>query len=138
MDQFAEFITNNWMLSAAWAGLFTMLLLSISRSSSNIVGNQQITTMMNREKAVVIDIRNKSDFDKGHLLGSINIPSAKIKDSDKQLEKHQESPIILVDANGMHASAAASQLQKMGMQNINRMQGGIANWTNDNLPLSKP
>lgn len=138
MDQFVEFITNNWMLSAAWAGLFTMLLLSISRSSSNIVGNQQITTMMNREKATVIDIRSKADFDKGHLLGSINIPSAKIKDSEKELEKYQQSPIILVDANGMHASSVATQLQKMGMQNINRMQGGILNWTNDNLPLSKP
>jgi rhodanese-related sulfurtransferase len=138
MDQFAEFITNNWMLSAAWAGLFTMLLLSISRNSSNVVGNQQITTMINREKAVVIDIRNKADFDKGHLLGSINIPSAKIKDSEKQLEKFEQSPIILVDANGMHASGVASQLKKMGIQNINRMQGGILTWTNDNLPLSKP
>jgi len=138
MDQIVEFITNNLVLSGAWVVLFAMLMVSFSRTSSKVIGNQQITTMMNRENAVVVDIRSKADFAKGHLLGSINIPAAQLKDAEKELENHQQSPIILVDANGMHASAAAQQLQKMGMQQVNRMQGGILSWTNDNLPLNKP
>lgn len=138
MEQIVEFIGNNLVLSFAWAGLFIMLMVSLSKTSSKVIGNQQITTMMNREKAVVIDIRSKADFAKGHLLGSINIPSAQLKDAGKELEKHQQCPIILVDANGMHAAAAAQQLKKMGIEQVNRMQGGITSWTNDNLPLNKP
>jgi len=137
MEQIVEFITNNWMLSAAWVGLFTMLVISFTRTSSKVIGNQMITTMMNRNSAVVIDIRSKADFNKGHLLGSLNIPAAQIKDAGKDLEKHQQSPIILVDASGMHTAAVAQQLQKMNFQQVNRMQGGIASWTNDNLPLNK-
>lgn len=138
MEQIVEFITNNWMLAAAWLVLFALLIVSFTRTSSKTIGNQQITTMINRENAVIIDIRSKADFNKGHLIGSLNIPAAQIKDAEKELEKHQQHPIILVDANGMHSAAAAQQLKKMGMLQINRMQGGILSWTNDNLPLNKP
>ena len=125
------------MLAGAWVVLFTLLIVSFSRTSSKVIGNQQITTMMNRESAVVIDIRSKADFNNGHLLGSLNIPAAQLKDADKKLENYRESPIILVDASGMHSAAAAQQLKKMGLQQVSRMQGGIASWTNDNLPLNK-
>jgi len=93
--------------------------------------------MINREKATVIDIRSKADFNKGHLLGSINIPASEIKNADKELEKHKQNPIVLVDANGMQASAAAQQLQKTGFTQVSRLQGGIVSWTNDNLPVHK-
>ena len=137
MEQIVEFISNNLMLTGAWVVLFTLLIVSFSRTSSKVIGNQQITTMMNRESAVVIDIRSKADFSNGHLLGSLNIPAAQLKDADKKLENYRESPIILVDASGMHSAAAAQQLKKMGLQQVSRMQGGIVSWTNDNLPLNK-
>jgi rhodanese-related sulfurtransferase len=138
VDQIIEFISNNWMLAAAWTGLVIMLILSFTNSSSKVIGCQEITRMINREQAKVIDIRSKADFNKGHLLGSVNIPAAQIKDAGKELEKYQQHPIILVDATGMHAAATAQELLKMGISKVNRMQGGIISWTNDNLPLTKP
>jgi len=135
MEQVIEFISNHWMLSAAWVALFTLLVVSFTRTSSKVIGTQEVTTLINREKAKVIDIRSKADFNKGHLLGSINIPAADLKNADKELEKLKQSPIILVDANGMQAAASAQLLQKMGISQVSRLQGGIVSWTNDNLPL---
>ncbi len=137
MEQVIEFISNHWMLSAAWVVLVTLLIISFSNTSSKVIGNQEVTMMINREKATVIDIRSKADFDKGHLLGSINIPTSELKTVEKQLDKYNQYPIILVDANGMQAAASAQQLQKMGLSRITRLKGGIVSWTNDNLPLHK-
>jgi len=123
MEQVIEFISNHWMLSAAWVALFTLLVVSFTRTSSKVIGTQEVTTLINREKAKVIDIRSKADFNKGHLLGSINIPAADLKNADKEL------------ANGMQAAASAQLLQKMGISQVSRLQGGIVSWTNDNLPL---
>jgi len=137
MEQVIEFISNHWMLSAAWVVLATLLIISFTNTSSKVIGAQEVTMMINREKATVIDIRSKADFNKGHLLGSINIPASEIKNADKELEKHKQNPIVLVDANGMQASAAAQQLQKTGFTQVSRLQGGIVSWTNDNLPVHK-
>ncbi len=125
------------MLSAAWVVLATLLIISFTNSSSKVIGAQEVTTLMNREQATVIDIRSKADFKKGHLLGSINIPASELKKADEKLEKQKQNPIVLVDANGMQAAAAAQQLQKMGIVKVSRLQGGIVSWTNDNLPLHK-
>ncbi len=137
MEQVVEFISNHWMLSAAWVVLFSLAVVSFTNTSSKTIGTQEVTMMINREKATVIDLRSKADFNNGHLLGSINIPTAELKSADKQLDKIRENPIILIDGNGMQTAASAQQLQKMGFSQISRLQGGIVSWTNDNLPLHK-
>ncbi len=137
MDQVIEFVSNHWMLTTAWVVLFSLLIITLSKTSSKVIGNQEMTTLINREKATAIDIRSKADFGKGHLLGSINIPAAELKNAEDKLEKLKQAPIILVDANGMQASASAQLLQKKGYSQIFRLQGGIASWINDNLPLDK-
>jgi rhodanese-related sulfurtransferase len=137
MDQLTEFVNNHWVLSGAWLGLFTLLIVSFLKTSSKVVGTQTVTTLVNREDAVVIDIRAIADFNKGHILSSVNIPFGKLKDSAKDLEKYQDRPIILVDANGMQSASAAQLLKKMGISQLYRLQGGLLSWTNDNLPLTK-
>lgn len=137
MDQVIEFVSNHWMLSAAWVALFSLLIFTLSKTSSKVIGNQEVTTLINREKATVVDIRSKADFGNGHLLGAINIPAAEIKNAEDKLEKFKQTPIILVDANGMQAAASAQFLQKKGFSQVSRLQGGIASWINDNLPLNK-
>ncbi len=137
MDQVIEFVSNHWMLATAWVVLFSLLIVTLSKTSSKVIGNQEVTTLINREKATAIDIRSKADFSKGHLLGSINIPAAELKNAEDKLEKLKQAPIILVDANGMQAAASAQLLQKKGYSQVSRLQGGIASWINDNLPLDK-
>ncbi len=137
MDQVIEFVSNHWMLATAWVVLFSLLIVTLSKTSSKVIGNQEVTTLINHEKATAIDIRSKADFSKGHLLGSINIPAAELKNAEDKLEKLKQAPIILVDANGMQAAASAQLLQKKGYSQVSRLQGGIASWINDNLPLDK-
>ena len=137
MDQIIEFANNHFILTGVWLGLFVLLIVSFLKTSSKVIGTSSVTQMLNRDSATLIDIRAIADFNKGHILGSVNIPFGKLKDSAKDLEKYQASPIILVDANGMQTASAAQILKKMGMNELYRLQGGLLSWTNDNLPLSK-
>jgi len=96
-----------------------------------------VTNAINRDNAVIVDIRGQGDFAKGHIQGALNIPLSQIKDSTKELEKYRDNPIILVCANGIQVSAACQVLRKAGFDKVHKLAGGMASWVGDNLPLVK-
>ena len=137
MEQLIEFATNNWILSSAWVVLFVLLMFSYSKTSSKMLGVQQATLLINRENATVIDIRAKPDFNKGHILGSVNIPTSKIEEGAKGLPKDKTSPMLLVCHSGATTAGVAQKLKQMGYENLYRLQGGITAWSGESLPLEK-
>ena len=54
-----------------------------------------------------------------------------------ELDKHKDSPVILVCKMGTSASLAGRQLRARGFARVARMQGGIQGWRADNLPVVK-
>ena len=137
MEQLIEFASNHWMLSSAWVVLFVLLMMSYSKTSSKMLGVQQATLLINRENATVVDIRAKADFNKGHILGSVNIPTSKVADGAKGLPKDKEAPVLLVCQSGVTTAGVAQKLAQLGFTNLYRLQGGIASWSGENLPLEK-
>ena len=137
MEQFIEFIGNNWILSSVWAVLFVLLIVSYSKTSSKMIGVSEATMLLNRENAVVIDIRAKADYKKGHIRGSVNIPTNQVEEGAKGLPKDKSKPVILVCASGVTTSAVAQKMHKLGFENLYRLQGGITTWKGENLPLEK-
>ena len=137
MEQFIEFIGNNWILSSVWSVLFILLIVSYSKTSSKMIGVQQATMLLNREDAVVVDIRAKADYKKGHILGSVNIPTAQVEENAKGLPKDKSKPLILVCHSGVTTATVAQKLHKLGYDNLHRLQGGISAWNSENLPLEK-
>lgn len=137
MEQLFEFAANHWLLSSAWVILLILLLVSYSKSSSKMLGVQQATLLINRENATVIDVRAKADFNKGHILGSVNIPTSKIEEGAKGLPKDKTTPLLLVCQTGVTTAGVAQKLQQMGYENLYRLQGGIGSWSSESLPLEK-
>ena len=137
MEQFLEFIGNHWILSSAWVILTMLLIMSYVKTSSKMIGIQQATLLINRENAAVVDIRAKADYKKGHILGSVNIPTSEVKEGAKGLPKDKEKPIILVCHSGMTTATVAQQLHKLGYNNLHRLQGGMTSWNGENLPVEK-
>ncbi|GAA4358789.1 rhodanese-like domain-containing protein [Kangiella marina] len=140
MQQLFEFFSNHPFLGAAWLAFALLLLISIIKTMTS--GSQSLTPltatqMINKQDAQVVDLRAVADFNKGHIHGAINIPFTKLKDSTKDLEKYQQSPIIMVCATGMQSGSAAILLRKHGFEQVHKLKGGIQSWTGDNLPLAK-
>ena len=78
-------------------------------------------------KAQVIDVREKVDYDYGHINGARNIPITMFKQRFQGLRKDQ--PIYLCDANGIASYRAARILKKNGYKNLYMLKGGYKKWT---------
>lgn len=137
MAQFSEFITNHWILSAAFVGI--LLLIAINeflsqKSNAKELSPQGAVDKINNENAVVIDLRDQDAYKNGHIIDSI---LAKVEDFEApKMNKYKNKLLILACARGVQAQSAATKLQALGYQAL-VLSGGIEAWQNASLPLVK-
>ena len=135
-----KFIVDNWMLFSVAIGSGAMLLWPTFKGT--VMGGGALTTsaavqLMNREKAVVIDVSEAEEFAAGHIGGAKNVP---VNDIDSKLEntvKNKALPLILVCSTGARANRAAAAAKKLGYANIQVLAGGFKAWKEANLPIEK-
>ncbi|MFT5716272.1 MAG: rhodanese-related sulfurtransferase [Oleiphilaceae bacterium] len=137
MDQLIEFVTNHIELSGIFIALLVALWFSEKSRSGRSISPQETTLMLNREEAVIVDVRDKKDYSEGRIAGSLHIPFASLKERSSELEQYKEKQIVLVDKMGQHSGMAGKTLQAEGFENVCRMSGGISEWKNSNMPLIK-
>ena len=135
MAQFVEFIGNHLLLSAMWVITLGAIMMYHQRTGASSVGPQKAVMLINRQGAVVVDVREKKEFDTGHIVDSINIPLAKLKQRLSELRKHKEKPIVVVCKLGQHSSDAAKTLQESDYAEVFRLSGGLTEWKAQSLPL---
>lgn len=141
MTQFIEFLGNHPLLSGIWVVLFLLIVGSWIKSmlsSIKAISPTELTLLVNRENATIVDIRSEDDFRKGHITDAKHLTQAQI---DAQtlagLEKQKDAPIIVVCQAGISASKAAASLAKQGFTKVSILQGGMGTWTGASLPVVK-
>ncbi len=137
MERFFEFAVNHWILSSTFVALLVALYLLEKMRSGRAISPQQATLLLNKEEAVIVDIREKKDFSEGRIKGAIHIPFASLKDRTSELDKYKEKQLVIVDKMGQHSGMAGKLLKAAGFENVCRMSGGIAEWKSSSLPLVK-
>ena len=140
MAQLFTFVLNHWTL---WLALIVIMGVLIKMELANTVRGitllspQQVVDAMNRESALVMDVRNSQAFAKGHILGAINIAKDELSEQNARLEPHKAKPVIVTDNNGQQLINTATKLRKLGFSNVRALRGGMVAWQNANLPLAK-
>jgi rhodanese-related sulfurtransferase len=135
LDQFIEFIGNHLVLSAMWLASVAAIIFYHQRTASAAVGPQQAVMLINRKDAVVVDVRDKKEFDAGHIVDSINIPLANLKQRVTELKKHKDKPVLVVCKLGQHSGDAAKTLEEAGHSEVIRLSGGVTEWKSQSYPL---
>ena len=135
MEQYLEFIGNNLILVGIWIALALALIFHRSKTVAQAVGPQQAVMLINRNDGVVLDIRDKKDYDTGHIVDSVHIPHTKLSAQLGELEKLKSRPIIVVCKMGQHSGDACKILRSAGFERVVRLRGGMAEWRAQNLPL---
>ncbi|SDI18303.1 Rhodanese-related sulfurtransferase [Propionivibrio dicarboxylicus] len=139
MELFLEFLQQNIMLvlAAAVSGGLLLVLTLRRPDGKHLLNATQATMLINREDAVVIDVREPFEYVEGHLPESRNIPLAQIEQRQGELEKYKEVPVILVCQTGARSSDACKKLEGLGFTRVHNLDGGVAAWRAAGLPLRK-
>jgi rhodanese-related sulfurtransferase len=111
-----------------------MLIMHEARKSGPSLSPQQAINLVNSEDGVFLDLRDAADFKKGHIVGAMNIPATKLAARMAELEKFKDKPIVLVCKMGQQSGAAGKQLKAENYTKVNKMTGGMMEWTNLQLP----
>jgi rhodanese-related sulfurtransferase len=138
--ELAAFAGRHPILSLALAGITLAILyneIAGRFSGFRRVGPAQLTGMINRDDALVVDLRPAADFEKGHIAGAKNVQMAQFDPENKHLAPAKALPVVLVCKSGETASGAAKRLRKAGFANVNVLEGGILAWQSADLPLVK-
>ena len=139
MQEIMQFVGRHPVLSIAWIGLLAAVIFTSLKgltSKVKVITRGEATRLINKEDAVVVDLRQRDDFRKGHIASAVNLLPADIKANNLgELEKHKDKPIIVVDGSGMQAQDPASALNKAGFERVFVLKDGVAGWSGENLPL---
>ena len=135
-----EFLQQNiHLVLIACVSLASFLFLTYRNKAveGKSLNATQATLLINRENAVVIDIRTTDEYVTGHIPESRNIPEARFEERASEFEKLKETPIIFVCQSGARAALACKRFEKEGFTNVHTLGGGISGWGSAGLPLKK-
>ena len=134
-----NFLLDNWYLVAAAAVSGGMLLWpTLQRGAAGgAISTAEAVRLINREKAVLIDVCEPAEFAAGHVAGARNVPLAAIEAGHKQLPSNKALPLVVLCQSGARAARAAGMLRKLGYEKAQPMAGGLAAWREAGLPVEK-
>lgn len=133
-----KFIIDNWMLITIAVASGAMLLLPVIQGATSAGLNPAgAVQLINREKAVVIDVCGPAEFAAGHVVGSKNIPLDELEAKLAGAVKNKALPLLLVCQSGARSARAVAIAKKLGYEQAQSLGGGLAAWKAANLPIEK-
>lgn len=133
MERWFEFMGNHPFLFGILAVLIVLFFVFEGRRSGRKISPQSLGILVKVKNAILIDLRDAKDFREGHISGSRNIPYSQLTSHLEEL-KSSDRPLVFICNLGQ---VAGSALQQVGHADSYRLDGGIANWKAQGLPLVK-
>ena len=134
-----KFLIDTWMLIAIALASGVMLIWPLIAGGMNAgaLSASGAVQLMNREKAVVVDVSEAGEFAAGHVVGAKNVPLSQLEEKLTAAVKNKALPVILVCATGARANRAVAVAKKLGYEQAQALGGGLKAWKEANLPLEK-
>ena len=131
-----SFLVNNWMLILVALTSGAALLWPVLSQGKGL-NPAQAVQLMNRDKAVVIDVCEPGEYAAAHISGARNVPLAQLESQLPNIVKNKATPVILVCQAGMRSGRALNVARKLGYENAQSLAGGLKAWQAASMPVSK-
>lgn len=132
-----DFVRNNLLLFVVAFVSGAMLLWPLFRKGAGgpWVTSAQATHLINREDALVLDVRDPGEYGAGHILGAKNVPLSRL--GEVEVAKRKERPVIVYCDGGERSAKAVAALRKQGLTRVVNLTGGLRAWQQAGLPVEK-
>ena len=134
-----KFVMDNIFLVAVAVVSGAMLVLPLLRRGAGgpSVTTLQATQMINRQDALLLDVREQAEYAQAHILNARGLPLSQLEARIGDIEKFKDKPLIVYCATDNRSSSAAATLKKRGFSNVVILSGGFAAWQQAGLPVQK-
>jgi rhodanese-related sulfurtransferase len=135
-----DFVMQNiWLILLAAMSSFMLLGGGLMGRLSGIkqIAPQEAVMLFNHEDALVLDVREQSEWADGHIAKARHVPLGQLKNRLSDLEKHKAKPVIAVCRSGHRSGQACRVLKKAGFENLYNLAGGMQAWEQAGLPREK-
>jgi rhodanese-related sulfurtransferase len=134
-----KFVQDNIFLIAIAFVSGGMLLWPAARRSAGgpAVDTLGATLLINKDDALVLDVRQPAEVAAGKIVNSKNIPLGDLDARVKDIERWKSKPVIVVCASGNRSSSAVGVLKKHGFEKVFNLSGGFGAWRQAGLPVEK-
>lgn len=131
-----EFLQQNVLLLAVTLISGSMLVMSFVRGGiARGVSPHEATLLINREDALMLDVREDSEWAEGRAPNSRHIPLRQLTNRMGELEKFKDKPIVVLCRSGNRSTSACALLRKAGFDKVHSLSGGIGAWQDAGLPV---
>ncbi len=132
-----KFLIDNWMLiSVAFVSGALLMWPAVQGAGGGLTAAGAVQ-LINREKAVVVDVCEAEEFAQAHVGGARNVPVGQLEQRLPEVVKNKTVPLILVCSTGARAGRALPMAKKLGYEKAQVLAGGLKSWKDANLPLEK-
>ena len=134
-----KFIQDNIFLIAVAFVSGAMLVWPMMRRGGvgSAVNTLQATMMINKEDALILDVREPSEYNAGHILNARNIPLGELDKRVGELSKWKDKPIVVSCASGNRSGSAVGTLKQPGFNRAVHLAGGFGAWQQAGLPVGR-
>lgn len=134
-----SFFIDNWVLIAVAFASGAMLVWPAVKAGGRAgsLNANDVVMLINREKAVVVDVSDAKGFEAGHIIGAKNVPLDELEAKLPAAVKNKGVPLILVCPNGARANRGVAVAKKLGYEKAQSLTGGMGAWRTANLPVEK-
>jgi rhodanese-related sulfurtransferase len=134
-----KFLMDNIFLVAIAFLSGAMLIWPLLRRGAGgaSVNTLEATQMINRQDALMLDVREQAEYAQAHILNARALPLSQLEARIGDLEKFKDKPLIVYCATDNRSSTAVATLKKRGFTNVFSLSGGFAAWQSAGLPVQK-
>lgn len=118
--------------------VYQEMLAKAKQEVPEVDARQAASELQRPDKPVVIDVREKSEWDEGYIPGATHIPRSYLEIRVENTVRDKSTPVLLYCAGGVRSMLAGKTLREMGYTNVESLAGGYAAWKDAGQPFVVP